>query len=213
MMYRSYIKRIIDFIIASLIFPLFLVLYISIAILIKLDDGGPIFYCGSRVGKGLKKFKMYKFRSMVINAPDIRNEDGSTYNERDDRRQTRIGRFLRKTSIDEIPQILNVIKGDMSIIGPRPSPTGNMHLYSKNYLKKFSVRPGITGYTQAYFRNNASVEEKKRSDVYYVENLTFKLDFKILLKTISTVLKREGLYTNNSTSESKRDERKQSEDN
>ncbi|HGH7179061.1 TPA: sugar transferase [Bacillus luti] len=195
-MYKDYIKRVIDIIVIVLIFPLFLIIYIPVVIMIKLDDGGPIFYCGERVGKNSKKYKMYKFRSMVINAPDIRNEDGSTYNESNDYRQTKVGRILRKLSIDEVPQIINVIKGDMSIIGPRPSPPGNAHLYSEEYLKKFSVRPGITGYTQAYFRNNANIEEKQKSDLYYVENVSFKLDFKILFKTVKTVLKREGLYTN-----------------
>jgi len=195
-MYKNYTKRLIDIAFCLWILPLFLIIFVPVAILIKLDDRGPVFYCSDRLGKNLKKFSMYKFRSMIVNAPDIRNEDGSTYNENSDIRQTRVGKFLRRTSIDEIPQIINVLIGDMSLIGPRPSPLGNTHLYSKEYLKKFSVKPGITGFNQAYYRNNAGVEKKQKGDLYYVENLTFSLDLKIIIKTIETVFKREGLYTN-----------------
>ena len=195
-MYKNCVKRLIDIMICLLILPIFMVIYIPIAILIKLDDGGPILYCGERVGKDLEVYRMYKFRSMVINAPDLRNEDGSTFNSSNDNRLTKVGKFIRKLSIDELPQILNVLKGDMSLIGPRPSPLGNEHLYSKIYLRKFNVRPGITGYTQAFFRNNATIEEKQKSDLYYVENISIKLDTTVLLKTILTVLKREGVYSN-----------------
>jgi len=179
--------------------PLFFILWLIVGIAIKLDDGGPIFYCGERLGKELKKFKMYKFRSMIVNAPDLRNEDGSTFNSSNDVRLTRVGKIIRELSIDEVPQIINVLKGDMSLVGPRPSPCGNTHLYSQEYLKKFDVRPGITGYTQAYFRNNATIDEKQEADIYYVNNISFTLDLKIIFKTIVTVIKREGLYTNKTT--------------
>lgn len=195
-MYKSFFKRTIDLVIGILALPVFFFFYIIVALAIKLDDGGPIFYCNDRLGKGLKKYKMYKFRSMVINATDIRNKDGSTFNSMNDARLTRVGRVIRKLSIDELPQILNVIKGDMSLIGPRPSPCGNTHLYSEEYMQKFNIRPGVTGYTQAFFRNNASIEQKQKSDIYYVEHMSFLLDVKVLLKTFSTVLKQQGLYTN-----------------
>lgn len=197
-MYKNFIKGKLDILGAILFLPIFLIILIPVSILIKLDSKGPIFYQGERVGKNLKKYKMFKFRSMVVNAPDVRNEDGSTYNEVNDSRQTRVGRILRKTSIDELPQILNVLNGDMSFVGPRPSPTGNEELYDENYLEKFSVKPGITGFTQAYFRNNASIKERQRNDLFYINNLSFLLDVKILLKTLKTVFKREGLYTNKS---------------
>ena len=93
---------------------------IPIAIAIKIEDRGPIFYCADRLGRNAKTFKMYKFRSMKVNAPDIRNEDGTTYNSKDDPRITKVGRFIRETSLDELPQVFNIIKGDMSLIGPRP---------------------------------------------------------------------------------------------
>ncbi|MFP3846989.1 sugar transferase [Priestia filamentosa] len=195
-MYKSFFKRTIDLVIGILALPVFFFFYIIVALAIKLDDGGPIFYCNDRLGKGLKKYKMYKFRSMVINAADIRNKDGSTFNSMNDARLTRVGRVIRKLSIDELPQILNVIKGDMSLIGPRPSPCGNTHLYSEEYMQKFNIRPGVTGYTQAFFRNNASIEQKQKSDIYYVKHMSFLLDVKVLLKTFSTVLKQQGLYTN-----------------
>lgn len=200
-MYKLFIKRSIDLLLSLLLLPFFLLVYLVLAILIKLDDGGPVLYCGERLGMELKKFKMYKFRSMMINAPDIRNEDGSTYNSISDQRLTRVGRVLRKLSLDEIPQLLNVVKGDMSFIGPRPSPVGNIDLYNKEYLRKFSLRPGITGYSQAYFRNIISIKEKQKMDLYYIDNMSFNLDFKIIIVTGLTVLKQKGVYSTNKRSE------------
>ena len=111
-MYKNFIKRILDLIISILILPIFMILYIIIGILIKIEDKGPIFYKGNRIGKDSKIFKMYKFRSMEVDAPNILNEDGSTYNSKEDNRVTKIGKFIRETSIDEIPQIINVLKGE-----------------------------------------------------------------------------------------------------
>ena len=195
-MYEKYFKRIFDLVVAIFILPIFILIYILVGILIKIEDGGKILFKGQRLGKNLKIYNIYKFRSMKENAEDLRNKDGSTYNSEHDERVTKVGKILRKTSIDEIPQILNVIKGDMSIIGPRPSPTGNIDKYPKEYLEKFKVRPGITGYNQAYFRNNISIEEKQKNDLYYVRNISFKLDLKIILRTIKTVIKKENIYTN-----------------
>jgi lipopolysaccharide/colanic/teichoic acid biosynthesis glycosyltransferase len=195
-MYKDYIKRVLDLLIGLIIFTYFIFVFIVVGIAILLDDGGPVIYSGKRLGRGLKEYKMYKFRSMKVNVPDIRNADGSTFNSETDSRLTRVGKIIRKLSIDEIPQIINVIRGDMSFIGPRPSPIGNEELYSKEYLDKFKIRPGLTGYTQAYYRNGASVEEKQKSDLFYVDNISFIFDIKIALKTILTVLKRKGVYTN-----------------
>lgn len=192
-MYEKFLKRFIDIILSLTLLPIFLVLFIPISIIIKLEDGGRVFYCGKRVGKGQKEYKMFKFRSMKENSSDIRNNDGSTYNSSNDRRVTRVGKVLRKLSLDEVPQIVNVLIGDMSFIGPRPSPLGNEKLYSKEYLKKFTVRPGITGYNQAYFRNNATVLEKQKNDLYYIENISFFLDMKIIIVTAYKVFKREGI--------------------
>ena len=195
-MYSKVIKRCFDFILSLAACVPFLPVYVIVAILIKAEDNGPVFYCGERIGRNGKIFKMYKFRSMKVNAPDIRNEDGSTYNSQNDPRVTKIGSFIRKTSIDELPQILNIVKGDMSIIGPRATLGNGFDTFEGNDIEKLKVRPGLTGYTQAYHRNDISLREKRQKDVWYANNVSFILDIKIFFKTISTVLLRKGLYTN-----------------
>lgn len=195
-MYRHFFKRLIDLVLSLIAFPFFLLILIPVAIAIKLDDGGPIFYKSARVGIGFKKFGMYKFRSMKVNAPDLRNADGGTYNAADDYRVTKVGKFLRETSIDEIPQLLNIIKGEMSIIGPRAGDWESVNTYEEDEKDKCKVVPGLTGYCQAYFRNSASVREKRLKDAWYANNVSFILDVKIFFKTIITVLKHENLYTN-----------------
>ena len=143
-MYKYLIKRILDIILAILLLPFLFVTTILIAPLIYLEDGGSIFYNSKRLGKNGKVFIMYKFRTMKENARDIRNADGSTYNSIYDPRVTKIGKVLRRTSIDEIPQIINVIKGDMSFIGPRPDLPEHIMLYTNEEKRKLKVRPGIT---------------------------------------------------------------------
>ena len=192
-MYKHFLKRLLDIVFSLLVFPLFGLILIPVAIAIKLDDGGPVFYKSARVGKGFQKFNMLKFRSMKVNAPDLRNVDGGTYNSANDSRVTKIGKFLRETSLDEIPQILNIIKGDMSIIGPRAGDWESVDTYEDDEKDKAKVVPG---YCQAYFRNNASVREKRLKDAWYANNVSFVLDVKIFFKTIETVLKHENLYTN-----------------
>lgn len=183
------------FCICALPFSCFICIPITLCILVF--DGKPIFYLSDRIGKKGEIFKMYKFRSMFNNAPDIRQEDGSTYNAKDDPRVTKIGKILRKTSLDEVPQLLNVLLGDMSIIGPRPFvPLNGKNNTSKDFEDRLKVKPGITGYTQAYFRNSISQDEKIRMDAEYARNVTFLGDIKILLKTIETVLQRKNIYNN-----------------
>ena len=162
--------------------------------MIYLEDKGPVFYNAPRVGKNGKPFVMYKFRSMYVNAPDLKMEDGSTYNGADDPRMTKIGAFMRKTSLDEFPQFLNVLKGDMSIIGPRPDLDSEMALYQGDEGRKLEVTPGITGYAQAYGRNSLPWHDRLALDVYYVDHLSFLLDVKIFFKTFATVFKQEGIY-------------------
>ena len=152
-MYKKYFKRILDLALAIIALPIWFIILIVIGPLIYFEDKGPIFYNAPRLGKNGKIFKMYKFRSMKVNAPDIRNEDGSTFNSEDDPRLTKVGRILRKTSIDEIPQVLNVLKGDMSFIGPRPDLPEHKNYYEGNEIRKLEVKPWITGYNQAYYRN------------------------------------------------------------
>ncbi|MET3296633.1 UNVERIFIED_ORG: lipopolysaccharide/colanic/teichoic acid biosynthesis glycosyltransferase [Bacillus proteolyticus] len=194
-MYRC-IKRIFDIIVSLLLLPFLLLIMIPVAIIIKLEDKGPVFYNAPRLGKGMREFPMYKFRSMKVNAPDIRNEDGSTFNADNDPRVTKIGHILRRTSIDELPQLLNVLKGDMSFVGPRPSPLGNKDIYPKEFFKKFDVCPGITGYNQAVLRNNSTMDQRVKNDVYYVENISFMLDAKIILLTGASVIKSKNINRN-----------------
>ncbi len=194
MIYRNVVKRLLDLLFSLIALPFVAIVGIPIAFAVKREDGGPVFYRSLRYGKDMKKFDMLKFRSMKVNAKDIRNEDGTTFNSANDERQTRIGKLLRKTSLDELPQFVNVLKGDMSLIGPRPSPMGNEATYTDFVKKKFSVRPGITGYNQALKRNSATLEERYKNDVFYAENVSFPLDVKIVFLTIVSVLKRKNIY-------------------
>ena len=187
-MYVHFIKRLFDIMVALVLLPLFCVIYITLAPFYFFMDRGPILYSGKRLGRYGKPFAMHKFRSMKVNAPDIRLKDGSTYNGDDDPRVTKLGSFIHKTSLDEIPQILNVLKGDMSLIGPRPDPLDWLDKYKEEEKVFLNVLPGITGYNQAYFRNSADAQEKIENDVYYAKSISFTLDMKIILKTAKTVL-------------------------
>lgn len=193
-MYAKYIKRLVGFLLALIGLPIFALIYIVIAPLVYLEDKGPVFYNGERIGRNGKIYKMHKFRSMKVNAPDIRLADGSTYNGKDDPRVTRIGRFLRETSLDETPQLLNILKGEMSFIGPRPDPPDWLDKYPDELRVFLKARPGITGYSQAYYRNSDDSYEKIVHDAYYAQHITFWNDVKILFKTIQTVLKHDNIY-------------------
>lgn len=193
-MYKNVIKRIFDIVLSLIAMPFVLLLVAIFAPIIHFTDKGPVFYNAERIGKNGKPFKMYKLRSMYVNAPDIRLADGSTYNSADDPRVTKIGRFMRETSIDELPQFINVFLGQMSLIGPRPDPVDWLEKYPPNVIDFLSVRPGITGYSQAYFRNGADGIEKMNNDAYYARNCSFLLDVKIIFKTISVVLKGKNTY-------------------
>lgn len=196
-MYKNFFKRLIDIFVGLLALPFVLLFIVIFAPIIYLSDKGPVFYNAERVGKDGKIFKMYKFRSMKVNSPNLRTKDGSTYNGKDDPRVTKIGRFMRKMSIDEIPQFLNLLKGDMSLIGPRAVMTTSYKGYENwdaDRQCRNSIRPGITGYNQAYFRNSVTAEEKLKNDVYYVKNLSFRLDVKVFFKTIFSVLKSNNIY-------------------
>ena len=194
-MYERYIKRGIDFILALIVLPFVLFVIVIMTPFILISAPGPIFYSGLRRGRKGIPFKMYKFRSMYVNSPDVRNPDGSTFNGYNDPRVTPIGRFMRKTSIDEIPQLLNVLIGDMSFVGPRPTlATKSFDEVEVERRKRYDVKPGITGYAQAYFRNSSSQEDKFRYDLYYVDHVSFKLDLKIMLQSVFSVIRRENIY-------------------
>lgn len=188
-MYKHFFKRVIDIVCSLIALPFVLLVIAVCAPLIWFADKGPIFYNATRRGRDGKTFTMYKLRSMYVNAPDLRNSDGSTYTGKNDPRVTKIGKILRKTSLDEFPQFLNVLKGDMSLIGPRPTlATVPYEELDDIRKKRLTVRPGVTGYTQAYYRNSISQDEKFAYDAEYAETVTFWLDIKILFMTVYSVL-------------------------
>jgi len=196
-MYRSYLKRVLDIIISIVALPILLIIIMPVALMIKLEDSGPVFYCDIRLGKNGKAFRMFKFRTMKVNSPDIRNEDGSTFNSANDPRLTNIGKILRRSSIDEIPQFINVLLGHMSIVGPRPNLADSpISEFDEIRLKRITVRPGITGFSQAYYRNSIVQLEKFKNDCYYIDNISFLFDVKIILKTVSSVLYRDNINGN-----------------
>lgn len=192
-MYNNYFKRFFDLFFGIMLMPIITIFTLLLLIIVRMDDRGPVFYKSKRLGKKKKRFNIIKFRSMKVNAPDLRNDDGSTFSSNNDTRITHVGKFIRKTSIDELPQVINVIKGDMSFVGPRPDTVEALNIYEGNQIKKLDVRPGITGYNQAYFRNSISQKEKFENDLYYVNNISFLFDIKIILKTIQSVLIRENI--------------------
>lgn len=196
-MYKRFGKRLCDIVVSLIALPFVLLIIAILAPFIHFEDGGPVFYNAPRVGKDGQDFKMYKLRSMKVNAPDLVMEDGSTYNGADDPRMTKIGAFMRKTSLDEMPQFLNVLNGTMSVVGPRPDLRRETELYEGNEGMKLLVKPGITGYAAVYGRNSLPWHERLALDVYYVEHVNFLLDIKVFFKTFSTVFAQEGIYVEN----------------
>ena len=198
-------KRIIDilggFVGVILLIPVTIGVYIARKIL--KEDDGPLFYEQLRYGKDGKKFRIYKFRSMCVDADkklkeylanndEARKEFEENQKLKNDPRITKIGDFLRKTSIDELPQLINVLKGEMSLIGPRPIVDGEIEKYGTNKDKFLSVKPGLTGYWAANGRNNITYSERIKMELYYVDNMSFGLDLKIFFETIVSVIKKEG---------------------
>lgn len=194
------IKRVIDVILASVALILLSPLFVIIAIAIKIDSKGPVFFAHKRIGKNGKIIKLYKFRSMVINAeeliksftPEQMREYKENYKLTNDPRITKVGKFLRKTSLDELPQLINIINGDLSIIGPRPVIADELEKYGTNKDKFLSVTPGLTGYWAANGRSNTTYEQRMEMELYYIDNLSLKMDIKVFFKTILSVLKKEG---------------------
>ncbi len=199
-MYKHFFKRIIDIIGSLILLPFVLLEIIILAPIIWLTDKGPVFYNANRAGKDYKPFKMFKLRSMYVNSPDLKNPDGSTFNSDNDPRVTPIGRIMRKTSLDEFPQFLNILTGDMSFVGPRPKLYKEGRLdesdVTEDMRNSFKVKPGVTGYAQAYYRNSITQEEKFHWDAYYAENISFWMDVKILWQTVVSVLGRKNINTN-----------------
>lgn len=200
-MYQFFLKRVIDFVGALVLLPFVLVIILLLAPIIWLTDKGPVFYNATRAGKDYKPFKMFKLRSMYVNSPDLKNPDGSTFNSDNDPRVTPIGRFMRKTSLDEFPQFLNILLGDMSFVGPRPklyNKEASLESMSETYRKSYAVKPGITGYAQAYYRNSITQDEKFKWDAYYAEHISFWMDVKIVWETVVSVIARKNINTEQS---------------
>lgn len=195
-MYKYFFKRVIDILIGLVALSFVLIVIIFCAPFIYFTDRGPIFYNATRAGKGYRPFKMFKLRTMYVNSPDLKNPDGSTFNSDNDPRVTPIGYFMRKTSLDEFPQFLNILTGDMSFVGPRPklySKDSKLENMTPDYRKSYNVKPGITGYAQAYFRNSITQDEKFHWDAFYAEHISFRMDVKIIFQTFGSVFARKNI--------------------
>ncbi len=186
-MYAKYFKRILDFLLSLIALIVLSPILIIIAILVRVKLGSPVIFKQQRPGKNEKIFTLYKFRSMT----DKRDENGNLLP--DSERLTKFGKALRSTSLDELPELFNILKGDMAIVGPRPLLVEYLPLYNEEQKQRHNVRPGLTGLAQVNGRNTISWEEKFNEDINYVKNITFKEDIKIILKTIIKVFKREGI--------------------
>lgn len=194
------VKRVIDVTIASIAMIVLSPIFAIIAIAVKLESEGPVFFKHTRIGKDGKIIKLYKFRSMVINAeeliksftPEQMKEFKENFKLENDPRITKVGKILRKTSLDELPQLFNILKGELSIIGPRPVIGEELEKYGENKSKFLSVTPGLTGYWAANGRSNTSYDERMKMELYYIDNMSWKMDIKVFFKTIISVLKKEG---------------------
>lgn len=194
------IKRIVDVVLSFIGLIVLSPVFLFLSIIIKIDSKGPVFFAHKRIGKNGNTIRIYKFRTMHQNAEamieNFTEEQMKEYKEnyklKDDPRITRVGKFLRKTSLDELPQILNILKGELSIIGPRPVVESELEKYGPNKSKFLSVKPGLTGYWQANGRSTTTYEERIDMELYYVENRSLWLDTKLFFKTIISVIKKEG---------------------
>ena len=186
-MYK-YIKRGMDFAVAFVALLFLSPLMLIVSILIKINRDGPVLFKQKRPGLNGKIFTVYKFRTMSVKTHDPNGRELSDFE-----RMSKIGSLLRKTSVDEIPQFINILKGDMSFIGPRPLLTEYIELYTPEQMRRHEVRPGISGWAQVNGRNTITWEEKFRYDVEYVDKMSFKMDIYILIKTVLNVLKQDGI--------------------
>ena len=186
-MYKLFVKRVLDFVLSLIAIIVLSPVYLIVAILVRTKLGSPIIFTQERPGKGEKIFKMYKFRSMT----DGRDKNGKILP--DDVRLTKFGKLLRSTSLDELPELFNILKGDMSIVGPRPLMARYLPYYKERERKRHTVRPGLTGYAQVKGRNSLTWDERFEYDVEYVEKVSLILDVCIIFDTVKIVLKREGI--------------------
>lgn len=187
-------KRLLDVLVAAAALPVAAVVVVPAAVAVRLEDGGPALHVSPRLGRGRAPFGMLKLRTMRVGAPDVRNPDGTTYSSSKDPRCTRVGRVLRRTSVDELPQLLNVLAGQMSLVGPRPSPPASQDRFRAQDLRRYDVRPGITGLSQVVLRNDGSLTERLELDVRYVDEVSLRLDAWVLARTAGRVLRGSGVY-------------------
>ncbi len=192
-MYKKYIKRIIDIILSLLALIILSPLIIIIGISVRIKIGKPIIFKQKRPGKNEKIFILYKFRTMT----EEKDEYGNLLP--DEKRLTKFGKFLRSTSLDELPELFNILKGDMSIVGPRPLLVEYLPLYNEKQKHRHDVRPGLTGLAQINGRNSITWNKKFKEDIEYVNNITFMLDAKIVFKTVAKVIKKEGINQDENT--------------
>jgi lipopolysaccharide/colanic/teichoic acid biosynthesis glycosyltransferase len=190
-------KRLMDLTISAVALVVLSPVLLACAAMVRLGSRGPMLFSQARLGRHGRAFQLWKFRSMYLNVPDVRNADGSAYAGGDDVRVTPAGRLLRATSLDELPQLWNVLLGDMSLVGPRPDQVDQRAFYTERENRKLEVKPGITGLAQINGRNQISWERRKALDVEYVERQSFLLDVQILWKTIPYVCLRKGVHTVN----------------
>ena len=184
------VKYILDKVFALFLSLVLSPLWLAIMLAIKLDDGGPVFFTQDRLGKDGEIFKIYKFRTMIVNADQFLDEQGRVTNEN---RITRVGRILRFFSLDELPQLINILKGEMSVVGPRPVLPEHYQRYNTRQKRRFLMKPGVTGLAQVNGRNTLKWSQRIEYDIHYIEHYSLWLDLKILLKTIKVVLLREGV--------------------
>ena len=192
----TFFKRAIDLIVAGVALLLLSPVMLLVAIAVRFTSAGPALFRQERRGRGGRLFTLLKFRTMSCGAPDLRNPDGSAFSAPDDPRVTPLGQFLRASSLDELPQLLNVLKGDMSLVGPRPELPDQIRFYSDNDKRRLCVRPGLTGLAQVCGRNGLSWERRRQLDVDYVDHRSLPLDARLLLATVPLVFRRQGIHTN-----------------
>ena len=191
-MYAKYIKRILDFVLSLVALIVLSPVLLIVAILVRVKLGSPVIFKQQRPGKNEKIFTLYKFRTMT----DKKDENGNLLP--DSERLTKFGKLLRSTSLDELPELVNILKGDMAIVGPRPLLVKYLDRYSEHQRRRHDVRPGLTGLAQVSGRNAISWEEKFDKDIEYIENITFMGDLQIVLKTIKNVIKKDGINSTTS---------------
>jgi undecaprenyl phosphate N,N'-diacetylbacillosamine 1-phosphate transferase len=188
-------KSVFDFLFSLLLLILSIPLLLLISFYIKISSQGPILFVQKRLGIGGSIFEIYKFRTMIHNAPDIRNIDGTTFNSSNDKRVTKFGKFLRESSLDELPQLFNILKFEMSFVGPRPELPESIETHTEYEYKRLLVKPGITGLAQVKGRNMIDIRKRRMIDVEYQERFNFVLDIKIIFNTIFLIVSRKTIYT------------------